>query len=290
MTIMLKSPYVCLVKTNSAEFEIDPNDTLQIEDEKIIFVYPQNAKQIPFYINLQNLTDCERYSVLHKDNTCYVLLENSPIFKVKRKEKLTFANKTVEIFVEENCVTFEANGKKVQCFCQNCGDFSTFKIKNFACVQFSEDLYVFSVREEKVYHFNGEIEVDGNQITVTKKFHDSVGREKKSVFKIQEDIELEDEEYFSNSEISDKDRLRSLAPYKLLESVKAKDFACAMKYLTEKLQKQIEISQIKEFFGNFTDFLPVTTTQFITISAKSKNFVQFSLCDNLIDDITVDAL
>ena len=288
MKILLKTTYPCLVKTGAEECELGQNDTLEIENEKNVFVYPQNPKIIPFYINLDSPKDCERYSFFTHGEEKFLLLENVQKFEIKTKEKLNFAGKNVEICVENGKICFETTDKKIECSTNDFSQkFECSKIKNFACVQFEKELFLFSVKNCKVYHFLGEIEIDGNQISVTKKFYDSENREKRSVFRIEDDLELENEEFVS---MKKDEKIKSLAPFKLMESVKAKDYANGLNFLSAKLQSQIDANQIKEFFGNFTDFLPISTTEFITINGRTKNFVQFSMSGALIDDISVDNL
>ena len=213
----------------------------------------------------------------------FIILENPPKYAQKTKEKLNFSGRIVEICVETDKICFETSDKKIECFHES-------KIQNFACVQFETELFLFSMKENKVFHFNGEIEIDGNQISVTKKFFDSNMREKRSIFRIKEDIELENEEFVYDEHAKQRENIKDLTPYKFMESVKAKDFVCARNFLSEKLQNQIEISQLKNFFGNFSNFLPISATEFITLNAGRKNFVQFSLDNSQIDDISIDEL
>lgn len=83
---------------------------------------------------------------------------------------------------------------------------------------------------------------------------------------------------------------QKLIPFKLLESIKAKDYACAMDFLSEKLRSELDTNQMKEFFGEVTNFLPVNTNEFITISNFNKNYVKFVLSDDKVDDILIDNL
>lgn len=291
MKILLKSPYPCLIKTETQSCDLDPNDTLEIEEENRIFVYPQN-RQIPFYLDLKNLKDCEKYSVLKRETDLFIILENVPNFSSKIKETLNFSGRNVEIILSDKSLSFEDTGKIVECYLNNpAQNLKTYKIKNFACAQLDKDLFIFSLKEEKVYHFSGEVEIEGNQISVTKKFYDSNGREKKTIFKLEDEIELISEEFFESNEkkLPRISQIRDLAGYKLLESVKAKDYDSSLSFLSEKLKNQIDVSQIKEFFGNFTSFLPISTTEFITLG-KEKHFVQFSFSGNQIDDISIDEL
>ena len=74
----------------------------------------------------------------------------------------------------------------------------------------------------------------------------------------------------------------------LAQSVKARDYACAVSFLTKSLQEKVGTAQLQDFFGNFSTFLPISTTQFITMAGKKKNFVTFSLSGDLIDEISID--
>ena len=287
MKIFLKSPFACLVKTPTAQCVLGPNDTAELDGENYIFVYPQNTKRIPFLVDLESQRDCEKYSFFCRGEKRYVVLENDATYFVKSKEKLNFSGKIVEILIGNGLIRFETSEKQIECLCENDDEFSCFKINSFACVQFPHELFLFSTKEGKVYHFCGEIEVDSNHICVTKKFEDSDAHEKKTTFRIDDDIEVEDEQIFSHATPA---KLKDLAPFKLLECVKAKDYAHALSFLSKKMQEQIDVAQIREFFGNFTTFLPVSTTEFILIGGKTKNFVHFSMSDNEIDDISVDNL
>lgn len=285
MNILLKSPYECLVKTAREECELTPNDTLLVEDEHFVSIYPQEAGRIPFYINLSHLQDCANYSVHVREGKTYIILENFAKFEVKMKENLFFSGKNCQITISNNNLAFEINGKKVSCTCDAPPeDYKVFKIKSFACLQFENNLYAFSTKEGKLYHFSGEIEVDGDQISVTKSFNDASNRQRKSVFRLGDELEILDEQFI----LPPQKESRALAPYKLLESVKAKDYLAATALLTKKLQEKVNAEQIKAFFGNFTSFLPLSTTEFITMAGKKKSYVSFSMMGQLIDDISVD--
>lgn len=290
MKFFLKTTYPCLVKTNSQECELDQNDLLEIENEKTLFIYPQNSNSVPFYVNLSSPKDSERASFVSRGEDKLILLEKAQTFSVKTKEKLNFSGKIVEICVENNKITFETSDKKLECKTSSGQDYDCFKIQNFACVKFQDEMFLFSVKNNKIFHFVGESEVDKNQICVTKKFFDSEKREKKTIFHVNEEIELESEEFVYNQNLKETKKIKELSPFKLLESVKAKDYAHAKNFLNEKLQSQIDLAQIEELFGTFSDFLPLSTTEFITINGKNKNFVQFSMENDEICDISVDNL
>lgn len=287
MKYILKTTYPCLVKTQTQQCELEENDILEIVDEQLIFIYPENPSQIPFYINLVSPKESACLSIFPRKNDTLLILESAQKLDISHKETLTVAGKRCEVCVKNQKISFETEQKKVEYFCPHpCRDHKIFKLQNFACVQFDEHLYAYSPQKNSLSHFDGQTEISGNVVSLTKNFHDSGSRERHAKYKFGDDIVMEEENFSQNEIRVNKD----LAPYKLMESVRAKDFEFAHTLLSENLKNQINSSQIRDFFGNFSTFLPLSTTEFITLSSTGKNYVKFSMEDNLIDDITVDAL
>ena len=285
---LIKTTYPCLIKTQNAITELDCNDNLEVENEAFLFIYPADNNQIPFYINLSCPKESERLSIIKNDDKTILLLEDVSKLEINQMESLNFSGTICNISVSAHSLSFEANGKKIIYKCQHlCKDFKIFKEKDFACVQFDHDLYAFSTKTNKLVHFGGdEITCEKDTVTVQKKFHDSDNREKTAIYKFEDDIVLEDEHFSRDSHTS----VSELVSFKLLESVKAKDFESALTFLSDNLQKQIGSAQLQEFFGQISTFLPITPTEFITMTPTSKNYAKFVLQDDKIDDILIDKL
>jgi len=88
MKYILKTTYPCLVKNKDSFTEMEINDTLEIEDETIIFIYPENSKQIPFYINLATKKESEFYSFIKRENINFILLEAPKSMEITEKHIL----------------------------------------------------------------------------------------------------------------------------------------------------------------------------------------------------------
>ncbi len=80
-----------------------------------------------------------------------------------------------------------------------------------------------------------------------------------------------------------------LISYKFLESIKAKDYEHALSFLSSNLKEKIGQEQLKEFFGNLSQFLPLNQNEFIIISNNEKQFVSFYIKEQ-IEDISMDKL
>lgn len=289
MKILLKSTYPCLVKSKSEIQEISPNDTLEIENESQIFVYPSDCDNIPFYIDLNTPKDSPFYSFLSYGQKNILLLEKQNKIEVTHKETLNFSGKICQVEISKHHVSFENDKRKISCnIAQFCKDYKLSKIKNFACLQFDNDLYLFDMTKSKLTHLSANnFDWKDNNLNLTKKFHDSLNREKNATYLLDSEMILQKEEFVSQPT---RQQIKGLTPYKFMESIKAKDYQYSFDCLSCNLQEKIDKSQIQQFFGNISSFLPLSEIEFITISNTNKNFIKFEISDEKINDILIDSL
>lgn len=287
MKFLLKTTYPCVVQASQDSVELQENDTLEIEDESKIFVFPIQSQKIPFCIDLVCPKENSLFSILNVDGQKMIFLEKGMPLKTYTSKTLTILSKPVRVCFGGGLVSFETENQKLEYECNHDMQHGEIlKIKDFACVKFDEHLYAFSLKTGKLSHFMGKISLDGNILTLEKKFHDSVGRESKTKFAFLEDVVKQDETFQKSSDKS----ISELLPYKFMESVKAKDFSYAVSLLSDRLKESIDDQTLQEFFGNFSTFMPLSTTQFIILSGENKNFVTFSLKNDKVDDISIDKL
>lgn len=283
MKTLIKSSYNCLVKTNSQILELDKNDILEVENEKYVFVYPEN-RNVSFYINLASEKENQFYSVIKQPDKSIYFLEPQKHFTVCDSHTLNINGTTCQIFTTNQDITFQTPTKKItHVFDKNHDDFKIFKHKSFACVQYDNDLYAFSVPKNKLFHLQADsIVVNDSVVTTIKKYHDSVDREKTVEYKLEENFSVENENQISKPNKTPQE----LLPYQFLESIKAHDYAFAKNCLSKDLK--IGEEQLMKFFGNILQFLPINENEYITISTNGKSYVTFALNKNIITDISVD--
>ncbi len=259
---------------------------LEIEDEDFLLIYPQSS--MPFYINLLSPIENQFFSVISNAGQKIIFLEPPSEVEIEEKETLSVAGKNCNITISDKHLTFENGDKKITYLCPHNGaNYKIFKVKDYACVQFEKNFYAFNCKRNKLSHIEGEnLSFDNDKLSVTRSFFDSDGRVRKAVYNFGEEISMQEANFFKEN----KAYQRELAPYKMLESVRAKDFDCALSFLSENLKKSIDEERLKEFFGSVTTFLPLSTTEFITLSGKQKNFVKFEIQSDKIEDILIDAL
>lgn len=286
MKYFLKTPYPCLVRTTSDFCELENGDTLEIENEKFLLIYPQESKKNPFYINLQTPTENENFSILSHDEKSFIVLEPEREFSVEKSETFSANGKTCVVTSSLDSLTFDIDNKKIVIKTKNANHAKISKVKNFVIAQMADDTYALSLKTMKMSHFSGQCSFDGDKLVQTKSFDDSLRREKTATYQFDEGVTPLSEKF----DYSKKATIDELVPYRLLESVKSHDYAFAFDCLSNHLKEKINQDQIKEFFGTVQSFLPLSTTEFITLSPDEKNYVKFDLQKDKISDITIDKL
>ncbi len=287
MKYLIKSAYPCLIMCNNSSVELEENDLLEIEDEKEMFVYPQIADTLPFCVNLKNPIENRFFSVINRQNQKILLLEKQQKVAIFQKETLYFPGKTICIQISENMLCFESSSCKIQLpINHSCKNYKVFKLKHFACLQCDQNFYAFNTKTDKITHFCGICKLEKEILTVEKTIPDSANRKKTSSYKFEDDIVLIDEKILSNAVEGNE----KLLPFQFLEAVKAKDTNFAFNSLSATLQQQLEKSQILEFFGNFSAFLPVSENEFILLCPSKNKYVSFSVLGGKIQDISLDEI
>lgn len=288
MLYKLKSPYPCLVVAGEKHAELSPADTLEIDGNGLVYVYPHARAMWPFCINLAAPLECEHFSIFRQPEATLLILEGRQAVKIVQKESFSFGGKTCAVEVDGQTLSFSFGGKTISVALENEQKYEKcLKIGSFVLAIFEEDAYAFCTKTGKLSHFGGAVEVDGNRVKVCKKFADSLMRQRNATFVLDGNLRLAEENFMrSRPEIENAD----VVPYSFMESVRAKDYEYAAQFLSEKLRQTIGKNEFAEFFGNFSTFLPLSRLDFITICGKEKNFVRFSLSGNKVDDISIDKL
>jgi len=290
MKYLLKTPYQCLVKSQTDSIELDINDTLECEEEQILYIYPLTSEQIPFCINLASKTDNDKFSFLKHNGQNIIYLEKPEKFDIYQKEDIIISGKHCHINISKNKVSFETDKQKINCLTDKSRvSPKVFKQKNFACVLFERDFFAYSMQNERLTHLHADvISLDKNTLTTTKKYSDSDLREKVCQYEIGDEITLKNKQVIKSQKKTFEEE--NLISYKFLESVRASDYQTSEQYLSDNLSSKIGQEQIKSFFGFLSDFLPLSTNEFIAISGAQKKYVTFDLQNGKICDISIDEL
>ncbi len=280
MKYYLKTTYPCVIKTQDSSVFLEENDTLEIEDEKHLFVYPENSYQTPFCINLLYRQDSPLFSFVKIKNESFVILEKQNFVYINQKEKISINGKTCQILVGNHYISFESENKIVrqQLYSAN-KQYTIFKSGNFACVQFKKDFYAFDISKEKLYHFFCEnLHFEDNTLYVIK------NNQKLSV-KFENELKIS-QEFDKKTDFG----CKILPQYQFLLALKDKNFQLCLNYFSNKLKEKITPEKLQEFFGNFSSVLPINENDFIIYNPNDKKYVTFEIEDDKICDINIDQL
>jgi len=289
MKILLKTTYPCLISNTTEKQFLSENDSLEIEDETFLSVYPLQANLLPFCIDLTETTDSSFYSYLNINNQQVVLLEKQQSVEIFQKETLNFAGAVCKMKISKNSLSFETDKTCIKLkISHKTNSYKLSKIKNFACLQFEKDIYFFDVVKSKLSHLSADkIQLEGQKLSTTKKLHDSLNREKHSIYTINDDIELKQEEFTKTVATQ---QTKALTPYKFVEGLTARDFKFSIECLSLSLKEKIDDSKLQSFFGTVFSFVPLSEQEFLIFSNTGKKFAKFDMIDEKINDIVVDDL
>lgn len=285
MKTFLKTTYPCLIKTDTSAIDLDTNDILEIVDESLLFVFPQNGG-IPFYVDSLSEQENQFVSIIKKNDSTYFLLEPQSNVIIEKIEKLNINGFSCTIVVRNNQISFKTDSTQTTCQCTHCcSDYNVFKYKSFACIQFDNDFYAYQPTKNKLFHLNAnDIVFENGKLSGTKYFNDSIGRKKTAVYLLSDTITPEEEKFYIQAHPQDE----NLLSFRFVEAIKAKDFEYAFDCLSEELKTKIKPEQLKSFFQDFTQFLPLSLTEFLILYDNKKSYAHFEILNNKISDITLD--
>ncbi len=291
MKIKLKSSYPCLVKNDNFSFDINENDLLEIEEEENLFVYPisYSRRNIPFYINLNDLKDCTRYSVFELGGEKLIFLNKGDKVDTLMKESLLFGDDKCEIKISFSNLIFENSRCIVKCELESpFENYQVFKVENFACVEFDEkSVFAFNMKKNRLYRFKGDkIEFEKDLIKIYDNLNDVENRKKSCIYKLSTDtVKIEKCEFECEQNGLEDD----MTAYRFLEALKVKDVSFAKNFLGDNLRK-IEETDLANFFGNVSNFYPLSLEEFIVENLEKKTIVRFEMKKGKIEDISVNEL
>lgn len=196
MLYKLKSPYPCLVVAGQKHAELSPADTLEIDGNGIVYVYPHARGMWPFCINLAAPLECEHFSIFRQPDATLVILEGRQAVKIVQKENFSFSGKTCAVEVDDQTLSFLFGGKTISVALENEQKFEKCtKIGSFVLAQFENDAYAFCTKTGILSHFGGAVEVTGNRVKVCKKFADSLLRQRNATFVLDGNLRLTEENF-----------------------------------------------------------------------------------------------
>lgn len=280
MKYYLKTTYPCIIKTDCQSTYLEENDTLEIEDEKHLFVYPENSYQTPFCVNLLFKQDSPLFSFVKIGKENFIILEKQNFVFINQKEKVAIDGKVCQVLVGKSYISFESENKIIKKLhnLQNT-QYKLFKCGSFVCVQFKSDFYAFDVFKEKLYHFYGE------QISFEKDTLYILKNSQKLKIKFEKELKIMQE---NNKKIDSECKI--LPQYQFLLSLKDKNFESCLDFFSSQMREKLSPEKLQEFFGNFQSVLPLNENEYIVYSYQNKKYVTFEIEDDKICDINIDQL
>lgn len=279
----LYSSYDCLLKFNDKQEFLDNNTNLSFDNPCKISVYPVGKNDLySFVLDLGNLKDDKFYKIQKYENNVYIFLVDNIISKTQNIYNFNIKKTLCQVFVSTTSIIFQTEKVRKKIYLPfTYKDYICQQQKNLITCQFNEGsnslLTIFNPITNQTKSYYGHIENKSNSFIL-----------KNNIFDI-EYIFTEDglkiNSFIENSEL----RHNSLAlPYNFMVAILEKNFEYAYSLLDEKLQDKISKNQLKDFLPELKYFKFIEKNKCFAICEAQKIFVNFSVAENKILDITTN--
>ena len=293
--IKLITTYDCLIKTETSSIELCKNESVKIDNEKFIDVYPiDKSNKISFQIKLDNLTENQFYQCYEDNDKIYICLLNGN--KCSSYYSHAFANNTPSPNVElgDGKVTFNSYPyKKVIEFSKDYKDFSCHKLYNimYALLRGKEKylLIAMNIKNGKIKMFKGKtISLEKNGFTVIQNFDNLAQHKIKSKYKISKEglKRIEHEILYANT-VARTISINEGIPYAFLEAIKVEDYTLALSYLSESLKVKVDTKLLKKCFGKVVFYFEMEKNKFFIKTEQKPLTAIFDIKNSKILDIDI---
>lgn len=282
----IKSNYECLIKDGDEESLLSANETLQIEGNKKLLVYPlgTNRRVLPFSIDTNLLSNCSFYNFAElDDNTTLICLAKQDVCESYSVTKLKIDGKDCIFEVGENKVTACYNNwKKVINLSQKFDSYNIQHKEDIVFIKLSstatQQIYAFNINSGKVRLFSGD------NIIINKQGFVVENKAQKSTYSISaEGLKLGNVSC-ENVE-QDSPLVEETIAYQFLNALKLGNTDLAYSLCSEKLQNNISRESLKNYFGEIASFFYITPYKYAVQTVKELNVYNFNILNKKIVEI-----
>lgn len=285
----IKSDYDCLVKVNENKTTLSSDETLEVEDNCKVLVYPIGSKNtLPFSFETDKLTECKFYNFTSLDNDtaliCFhggTLCENYDIVNVS----VAGSNLTFEIG-ENKIVAYYKNWKKIISLDERYNNYITKSKDNIAYIKLTNNntqtMYAFNVKTGTVKVFSGNnIELASDGFNIEKRGADNTSI--KEQYKITtEGLKLENSNHESLTIYSS---INETIPFQFLNAMKSGNIDLAYSLCSQSLQNEIDKDSLKDYIGTPSSFYYISPFKYAVQSSNKLTTFKFEVENQKITDV-----
>lgn len=285
-SIVIYSPYDCIVKYNNQEDFLDQNQHLIINGVDVIYVYPiGKTKRYSFAIDMKN-NENQFYTILERNDKYLVFLldglysQNIDIYNFKNNNtsstiEISSQSVTFSTGKHKKIISLTATPKKI-----TCGNFSFIDyclIENLD----NSTLIAYNVKTNKAKQFKGkDIKLldKGFMVSRVSSFYEKIDEE---YYVDNDGLKIKNKSHI----LSEQSYPNELLPYRFMSAVKCGDTSQFNKLLSPKLLEKISEEDIKNYFGNIEYFYMIDYKTCFAISEKEQVLYEFIVDNDKIAEI-----
>jgi len=280
----IQTEYPCLVSTENEQTFLSPVDILEVEASQLL-VYPVESKNIlPFKIDFEKPKG-KNYYLLERDNKTFCFLYSLNLLSKKSISTIKVGSISVMVKISQSEILINCDKEELTFPVEeNLIDYTLSSWQNHLCglLKFKtfERLFLYNPKNGVFKIYKGKNFEIKNEIT----FDQMLANFARS--KISKKISLSNEE-LKEETLSSKHQNYHLQEesvcYAFLDSVLQNNFSLAKELLCEEL-KETDSNKIREYFGIFFKFFPLSSNEFVLIYKNQCKTISFTTKNNKIFD------
>lgn len=288
-TFKIKSDYECLVKIDEKEITLSSGETLEIENDSRILVYPIGSKNtLPFSFETDKLAECKFYNFTNVDNkTTLICFHSGTLCENYNIVQLNVAGSNLTFEVGENkIIAYYKNWKKIISLDEKYNSYTTKSKDNIAYIKLTgsntQTIYAFNVKTGNVKIFSGNnIELVNDGFNVEKRGADNTSV--KEQYKItSEGLKLENSNHETLTTYSS---INETIPFQFLNAMKSGNIDLAYSLCSQSLQDKIDKDALKAYLGSPSNFYYISPFKYALQSANKLTTFTFEVENQKIIDI-----
>lgn len=291
----LKTAYPCLIVSGQQSILLNPEETLELQDENKLLVYPVgNARQsIAFTVELDHLVKSCFYT-FHtlRENEMLIFFPSGQHCENYILKTLSVAGKDCNFEIGQQSIILICNSwKKVIHLQENFVSYKLGKAEHIAYILLQNEnnqiMYALNTKNGNIKVFTGsDIQINQNTFRVFSQKKSVAGQE------LQQDYEVTAEgirpitgDIQYQAMTPRLVRCDPVIPYAFLEAMQLRDFELARAYLSAPLRQNIDIPHLKSYFGQISQFYHLEKDAYYVLAKEKSQAYRFCVTDGKISEI-----
>lgn len=288
-SVIIYTPYDCMVKYGDEQAELSQNEHLYIDYVRgDIAVYPVGkTDRYAFQINISN-NRSTFYRIVEKEDKTLVFLLDGLLCENCDVHKFQYRGKDFSVDTCKNAVFFSSDASKCQvCLGNTPQNFTCGHFLHIAYAQFSQNeqdvILLYNINNGKMRKCVGDkITLDENGFTVKQNFHGGFEAVQQKFIVDNDGLKC----LHQSVEAAETPMNEDLTAFQFMSAIKDRNFSLAHSMLCSSLQDKISIKTLSSYFGEISYLYMLDDCTCFALSDGQNVVYDFIVQNGKINDIS----